>query len=233
MKPAPPDEKRIEIVINGDQPETHRAAVETARILSAMSLIPAIRKGIEECRERVDKVSRLIVNCDVFVDRMKAFKPDAAREANKIIQEANAQTAQYHRDLAIISTYESSRDKLFQTAVCNAKQIERAKVLAERLVTLTPHPLNPFPYTSYSLSERVTPAMLLPLVPFEDMQIYIDTITRSENVGSLRHWEDLSIITECHEKIAQLLKAYLPKLQAEMAAQESELRELTALVRGK
>lgn len=65
-KPTPPDQERIELVINGDDPESHRQAQETARILSAPQIARTVQKQIEECRQRIQAVSKLIIKSQSF-----------------------------------------------------------------------------------------------------------------------------------------------------------------------
>lgn len=66
MKPTPPDQTRIELVINGEDPESHKSAQETARILSAPQIARTVQKQIEECRQRIQAVSKLIIKSQSF-----------------------------------------------------------------------------------------------------------------------------------------------------------------------
>lgn len=71
-KPTPPDQERIELIINGDDPESHRAAQETARILAAPQIARTIQKRIEDCRKRIGSIVELIAQCNTFVKAAKS-----------------------------------------------------------------------------------------------------------------------------------------------------------------
>ena len=71
MKPTPPDQERIELIINGDDPESHRAAQETARILSAPQVARAIQKRIDDHRKQIGAALPLFLKCRSFVENTK------------------------------------------------------------------------------------------------------------------------------------------------------------------
>lgn len=59
-KPIPPDQERVELIISGDDPESHRVAQETARILAAPQMAKALQRRIDECREEIASVFCLL-----------------------------------------------------------------------------------------------------------------------------------------------------------------------------
>ena len=123
MKPHPPNEDHVELVIKGDDPESHRTALETARILAAPQIARTIQKQIDECKKRIDEIIPSIIDCRSFLEGTKnAVKMDESSSDSlcrivKLISSQCIQTEhqiEYARLMATIpNTYSKARDRYY------------------------------------------------------------------------------------------------------------------------